>query len=294
MVCYQTRKSCSSSLSPPEAVERVLSLFQALSCIMSFTQTPIVAKILHSSAIPPGLSLNVAWNLTNLPSMASPLSKHLPKIEYPITRLLVQWLRRLLLRTFQIRRVAELPSISIPHAYHFINQPRGGGKCVTTDSGYGQAIGQCALAFDSNRTSVFHGFRETGHAFFFNVLTASDTPAIKPPPPTGTTIASASGTSSNISSPTDIVQYMYKTIIFILVLLGYISGAAKKSIVNNFKLFNNNIFYESQSSEVNAISRQYGNIRAHVTTLNERSSVGVRECGDRYFRCARLHNVSQR
>lgn len=53
----------------------------ALSCIMSFTHTLIVANILQSSAMPPGLSLNVAWNFTNLPSMANALSKHLPNIE---------------------------------------------------------------------------------------------------------------------------------------------------------------------------------------------------------------------
>lgn len=54
---------------------------QALSCIMSFTQTLIVANILQSSAIPPGLSLRVAWNFTNRPSMANPRSRHLLNTE---------------------------------------------------------------------------------------------------------------------------------------------------------------------------------------------------------------------
>lgn len=35
---------------------------------------------LHNSDIPPGLSLTVTLNLTNRPSAANPLSRHLPKI----------------------------------------------------------------------------------------------------------------------------------------------------------------------------------------------------------------------
>ena len=42
--------------------------------------TPVFLTSLQRSAIPPGRSLTVTENFTNLPSTASPRSKHLPRI----------------------------------------------------------------------------------------------------------------------------------------------------------------------------------------------------------------------
>jgi hypothetical protein len=53
---------------------------QARSCIMSFMETPKEASSLHSSAMPPGRSLTVTWNLTSRCSAARPRSKHRPRI----------------------------------------------------------------------------------------------------------------------------------------------------------------------------------------------------------------------
>ncbi|KAJ8974045.1 hypothetical protein NQ317_008986 [Molorchus minor] len=53
---------------------------QARSCITSLMDTPIDPINLHSSDIPPGLSLTVTSHLTSLPSAASPLSRHRPSI----------------------------------------------------------------------------------------------------------------------------------------------------------------------------------------------------------------------
>lgn len=52
----------------------------ARSCIISLIDTPTDAKMVHNSAIPPGLSLRLTENLTRRPSAARPRSIHLPRI----------------------------------------------------------------------------------------------------------------------------------------------------------------------------------------------------------------------
>ena len=62
------------------STQKMSFFIHALSCIMSLIETPMSAKHLANSAIPPGLSETVTVNLTKRPSAANPLSRHLPKI----------------------------------------------------------------------------------------------------------------------------------------------------------------------------------------------------------------------
>ena len=62
------------------STEKMSFLIQARSWTISLIETPHVVKSLASSAMPPGRSLTVTVNLTNLPSAAKPRSKHLPRI----------------------------------------------------------------------------------------------------------------------------------------------------------------------------------------------------------------------
>ncbi|KAJ3637229.1 hypothetical protein MTP99_000704 [Tenebrio molitor] len=88
-------RSLASRTPPSPANNNQITLFQvwngtstlktsevthALSWITSLMETPIEPITLHSSDIPPGLSLTVTLNLTSLPSAASPLSKQRPKM----------------------------------------------------------------------------------------------------------------------------------------------------------------------------------------------------------------------
>ena len=76
-------------------------------------------------------------------------------------------------------------------------------ECVVTDLGNGETVGQRRARLDANRFSGAQCSGETGDVIGFdrddsalagrNVFTASETPASRPPPPTGTMTASRSG-----------------------------------------------------------------------------------------------------
>jgi hypothetical protein len=55
-------------------------VIQALSWMMSLMDTPRLDTSLHSSVMPPGLSLTVTENLSRRPSTARPRSRQRPKI----------------------------------------------------------------------------------------------------------------------------------------------------------------------------------------------------------------------